>query len=640
MMQRNEVGAMYGREGNYFNNLPQDHENYVWMELIGFDNEMDDFGVENLLKNMGFKPAAFLLLVSSIDFVNLHRGMAEEFALDPYFCSYGGHPYNDERPRQQWTNVQLKRLIETLHTHGIQAYVSMFDFISPNGSLTDEHPELKTVYYLKGQRKVSGAIYMTKRFADGSPYEDYFLQKGVEFLGDYGFDGIHLADGLCRPRLPLQWSEYSEDMLEQAGIALPADCRDPSAYILQHHRVEWIRFCTDRWMAYLEHVVNGFHEAGFSVIVNSTWTKDPMESIYRYGVDYDRLCNLSITSMVVENGAPTISIIDDDANAGYRQSYEDRKMVHHYFRASLMMVAACAHRRVPLRPLFPVRDTMEQYDVIHHLPTSLQRHGAAILASFLWKDDGTLSPVITGNTYCLGDGLSHDNWRFLRLCSDNAYIKNLEDPRGVTILWSDERNRNEVDALITHRTWSTTKWVAELLRRGANLHKVVHIDDLDAVRGNLLVTNPQLLPLEELKKVKAYKNGQVLYLSAAEDGSDYAAQPNPIGMGFPYPLFFTEVEETILSECVERINRGLPYISAYSQECHVQEVKTGPNTSHFIVDNEEYYYTVPVIHTGRLIKNAVDITKVQGYQVRVKEDTFRTLIPLRGAAIIEVEFCE
>ena len=142
---------------------------------------------------------------------------------------------------------------------------------------------------------------------EGSFYEDFFLKKGICFLGDYGFDGIHLADGLCRPRLPLQWSEYSEDMLEQAGIEVPAECTDPSAYVLENHRTEWIQFCTERWMAYREHVVNG---------------------------------------------APTISIIDVDANAGFRQTYEDRKMVHHAFRALLMTVAACNRNRIPLRPLF------------------------------------------------------------------------------------------------------------------------------------------------------------------------------------------------------------------------------------------------------------------------------------------------
>jgi len=641
-MAKRETGGMYGREGSYFDHLPEGHENYVWMELIGFDNEKEDFGIEELLETMGFRPAAFLLLMSSIDLVNLHQGMEKEYALDPYFCSYGGHPYNDERPRQQWTNWQLKRLIECLHSHGIASYVSMFDFVSPNASLADGHPEIRTVYYQEGRRRVSGAIYMTKRFADGSFYEDFFLKKGICFLEDYGFDGIHLADGLCRPRLPLQWSEYSEDMLEQAGIEVPAECTDPSAYVLENHRTEWIQFCTERWMAYLEHVVNGFHEAGFSVIVNSTWTKDPMESVYRYGVDYDRLFNLPITAVVVENGAPTISIIDVDANAGFRQTYEDRKMVHHSFRASLMTVAACNRNRIPLRPLFPVRDTMEQYDVIHHMPTALQRHGAAILNSFLWEADGKLKPVIKGNTYCLGDGLSADNWRFLRLCSDNAYNEHVEEVPGATMIWSEARNKKEVEALIRHRTWSTAKWLSELLRRGANIHKIANICDMDLVQGDIVVTNPGLMTKEELNVIRDYDRGEILYLKMEEDGQDYSDLPNPVGMGFPYPLFFADADEEYLTGIVGRINNQANTLTAClascEEECHVQEIKVSPTVSRILVDNEEYYYNVPEIRTGRAIKSVTDITKVSGYQVRVKGDAFRTLTPLRGAAILEVEF--
>lgn len=641
-MQTNETGAMYGREGTYFEHLPVGHENFVWMELIGFDNEKEDFGVENLLQTMGFRPAAFLLLMSSIDLINLHRGMEEEYVLDPYFCSYGGHPYNDERPRQQWTNRQLKQLIDRLHSHGIEAYASMFDFTSPNGSLVDAHPELKTIYYQNGQKKVSGAIYMTKRFADGSYFEDFFLKKGIEFLGDYGFDGIHLADGLCRPRLPLQWCEFSEDMLKQAGIEIPGDCADPSEYALDHHRLEWLTFCTNRWMKYLEHVICGFHAAGLSVIVNSTWTKDPMESIYRYGVDYDRMCDLPITAMVVENGAPTISIIDVDANAGYRQTYEDRKMVHHAFRASLMTVAACNRNRIPLRPLFPVRDTMEQYDVIHHLPTALQRHGAAIFNSFLWVEDGTLKPVVKGNTYCLGDGLSADNWRFLRLCSDNAFIGKVKNVPGATMIWSGERNKREVEALMRNRTWCTSKWLSELLRRGANLHKIADIQDLSLVSGDIVVPNPELMPEEELKAIKAYDRGEILYLEMKDDGQDYTKLPNPVGMGFPYPLFYAKMEEKYLTDIARRINKQTEVLTAYlvscEDECHVQEIGISPTVSRILIDNEEYYYSVPKICMGRKIRRVTDLTKVRGYHVWVEEDMLRTLVPLRGVAILEVEF--
>lgn len=644
-----QQGAMYGEEGRYHSALPEGFEEHVWIELIGFDHQSSDYGVKKLLDTMGFKPAAFLLLVTSVDFVHEHRGMEAEYELNPFFCSYWGHGYNDERPRQAWTNYQLKGLVETLRSYGIQSYISMFDMLPPGSAFAKEHPEVMRVDCINGKLQVSECVYATKYFADGTTYADYLLEKGIKMLKDYGFDGIHLADGICRPRLPIQTADYSDQMLELAGIKVPDNC-DRSLCVAQNHRREWVTFCTDRWMEFLEKTVNGFHDAGYLVAVNNAWQKDPMEAMYRYGVDYNLLANLPIETIVIENGAPTNAILDDDANAGYHQSYEDRKLVHHYLRAALMMEAACFDRRIPLRPLFPVRDTMEQYDVIHHMPTALVRHSGAVFNSFLWEPDGKVSPVISGNTYCLGDGLSFDNWRFLRLCGDNAYIADPLEAKGVTVIWSQERTYREIDALINKRTWSSVKWMAELMRRGASVSKVARIEYLDAVQGDILVPNPHLMPEAELKKVKAYKGGEIIYISefgdvsTAPDGyspdekTQYSGELNPVGIGFPYPLFFAEVEEQILANCVARINRELPYVSKYEKECHVQEIRTGENTSTFLIDNEEYYYAVPTVQTGRPIKSARELTKLIGYNLRIQGETFRTLVPLRGMAIVEVEF--
>ncbi len=636
-MNRSEKGGMYGAEGRYHSAMPKGFQEYVWIELIGFDNVSPDYGVQDLLDTMGFIPKAFLFLVTSIDFLHDHKGMEQEYILNPYFCSYSGHPYNDERHRQEWTNYQLRDLVKILHTHGIQSYISMFDLLSPGSSFAKEHPEALRVDCVDGKLRSANAVYVTKHFADGSYYEDFMLEKGITMLRDYNFDGIHLADGICRPRQPIQTADYSDDMLEQAGIIIPCD-QDRALYMVQNHRREWVDFCTDRWMRFLTKVINGFHQAGFLVTVNNSWQKDPMEAMYRYGVDYNILAQLPIEGIVIENGAPTNAILDDDANAGYHQSYEDRKLVHHYLRAALMMEAACFNGRIPMRPLYPVRDTLEQYDVLHHMPTSLTRHSGAIFNSYIWNKDGSIAPVISGNTYCLGDGLSFDNWRFLRLCSDNAYIPHPVEARGVTVIWSQERTYREIDALISSRTWSSVKWMAELMRRGANITKVANINCLDAVQGDILIPNPQLMPQNELEMVKSYRGGDVIYISALEDKTDYTKELNPVGVGFPYPLLFAEIDENILIECVERINRDLPYISKYKDECHVQEVRTGEKTSTFLVDNEEYYYTVPTIHTDRPIKTATELTKLTGYNLRVKGDTFSTLVPLRGMAIVEVEF--
>jgi len=633
VMDINNIGGMYGREGTFFGNMPGGFENYVWIELIGFDNTKKDFGAGALLDRMGFTPEGIFLLVTSIDIINTHKGVDSEYLLEPYFCSYVGHPYNDERARQNWTNLQLKGLAEVLHSFGIESYISIFDYMSPEGSFN--HPELYTSIWSDGKESIQRCLYMTKRFADGSLYEDFFMSAAIKFLSDYGFDGIHLADGVCRPRVPLQWADMSDDMLEQAGIKIPAgESRDK--YIAENKRQEWLAFCTKRWGEYLKKVICGIAGAGFKVALNSTWTKDPMEAYYRYGIDYKLIAELPVDLFVAENGAPTLCIIDNEANAGYKQSYEERKLLHHAFRASLMLTCACMGK-TKLVPLYPVRDTTEQYDVIHHLPTALPKHSAAIFSSFVWDEDG-LKPVIAGNTFCLGDGLSSDNWRYLRLCADNAYIKDVKSIPGATVIWSDARNKNEINALISHRTPSTHRLLSLLLRRGAAVFKTAHIDDLEYVRGDILVTNPLLMPENELNKIKGYKNGRILYLSADAESSDYSREQNPLGIGFPYPLYFSDVKEEELLTCTAEINRGLSYISGYENECRVQEIVTGEKTSRFIITNDEYYYARPVIHTGRKIKAVTDITKVRGYKAWINGDTFRLLVPLMGAAIAEVEF--
>ena len=76
-------------------------ENYIWVELIGFDNEKEDFGVTNYLCNTGFIPKGISFLLTSVDFVNMHTSMEEEYVLEDYFCSYAGHPYNSERAWQK-----------------------------------------------------------------------------------------------------------------------------------------------------------------------------------------------------------------------------------------------------------------------------------------------------------------------------------------------------------------------------------------------------------------------------------------------------------------------------------------------------------------------------------------------------------
>jgi len=195
-----------------------------------------------------------------------------------------------------------------------------------------------------------------------------------------------------------------------------------------------------------------------------------------------------------------------------------------------------------------------------------------------------------------------------------------------------------VESLIRHRTWHSAKWLAELLARGAMIQKVALVEDLAYVTGPILVTNPHLLSEEEYAKVKAYKNGAIIYAEAETEEKTYAEALNPTKEGFPVPLEFAPVAEEILQKCVEQINANLSYISLGGETCHVSEIKTGEKTARFLVDNEEYFYVLPKVHTGRAIRRAEAITKAEGYKVRVEGDTFRLRVPGRGMDVVEVEF--
>ena len=67
--------AVYGRHGHYFGSKKPGFENTCWIELIGFDNTAEDYGVQDFLDKCGFVPDRISFHLTSIDLVNTHRGM-------------------------------------------------------------------------------------------------------------------------------------------------------------------------------------------------------------------------------------------------------------------------------------------------------------------------------------------------------------------------------------------------------------------------------------------------------------------------------------------------------------------------------------------------------------------------------------
>lgn len=686
---------MYGREGAYFGDKKNGFVNSAWIELIGFDNTAKDYGVSDLINKMGFVPDCISFHLTSIDFVNTHRGMEEELRLPEYACSYFGHTHNDDRERQDWTNYQLKDLVKELQNRGIKAYASFFDLEADSGipsmpKFCDAHPELRVV---DSTGQIRPFINMIKRFKDGSPYEDYLLKNFLKVLEDYSLDGIQIADGISCPRLSLQEADFSDDVVEQflsySEVSLPGsikhNCTAPEEFqqradwILDEYKAEWIAFNTQRWSSFMEKIIKGIRSAGKDAAFNSAWTKDPLEAIYRYGADYKAFVKAGATSVIVEDVSADLAILAD-VDVGYDMDYPHRKFVHYEFAAELMANKAQLPETT-LTPLFMIRDTLEQWDVIHHMPVAMQRAAATNLNNYLVHGDGGMESITNGPHFCLADGLTAEEWRFTRLAWDNAYTIPYSVP-GVTVVWSEERMHAEINALIKTRRWHTTKWISELMRYGAPVHKIVNIEDIDSVTGPLLIINSDLLPMQEQQKALDYKSGPILLLGGQVDMDeksrfeitmengwgktvfqgfgdvhDYESQTfkndkspagniktmrEPAGGVWTHPLNYADIDNEFVRKCTEIMidMTAYPTVSDANNACHVIAVYTSPDSMKLFVENEEFYYAMPWIDTGREITGIDAITKPQGYPIRVEGSKFKLRVPGRGMDVIEIQFKE
>ncbi len=626
---------MYGVKGRYFGGSHENFQNTVWIELIGFDNTKSDFGVQDYIDTIGFVPDMISLHLTSVDFANNHRGMEREYRLPVYACSYGGHANNDDRARQDWTNYQLRGLVRELKSHNIKAFFSFFDLDYPTGLddlplFSDLHPEL--IARCTNPEEHERGILMIKRFADGSYYEDYLLKKLIETAKDYELDGIQLADGISVPRNAIWFADFTSDIIEQTGIEVPEN-EDAAKWINRYKRRELMDFYRRRWTGFMVKMIRRLKKENISVTVLSAWGRDPLEAIYRYGVNYSEYAAAGADAVIVQDVSADLAILGYEDNHNYYMDYERRRFVHSEFLANLMCIKAHLGS-VPLLPLFMLWDNMEQWDVIHHTPTAMQRAAAANFNHFCLVD-GKYEPVTNGPHFCLGDALKPGDWEFVKLCWDNGYTESVNDIPGATFIWSAKRMENEIDGVITRGLTHSAMWLAHLLRHGAQISKIANISDIEQISGNIIVANPSFLPEGEAEAVRMYDRGRVFYLESVA-AADVSEVTNPKKSGWPRPLDFAPIDESLIHECVCEINSGLVNLSWGAEECHVWEVATDVNTSRVFVENEEYYYVLPEVSTTRPIKAIKIITKPEGYPLKFDEYSFKLRVPPRGLDIAEI----
>jgi hypothetical protein len=661
----NDTARSYGTFPFFSNNR---YQKWIWIDLIGFDNTLADYGVQNYLDRCQFVPDGASLLLTWTEFVLGYKDMEHEYELHPNEQSYGGHLHSPERKRQNWTNYQLKGLIRELHKHDIKVYLSYFNFAGD--SLNNHKYLLETT----SENNTIGTFNVLKILDDGTPFEDRLQSATLKVLKDYNFDGIQIADGISSYRLALQYGDYSDNMinqfLEYSKIDLP-ETANRAACLWSEYRQEWIDFHVYRWGIFFDKFIKRIKESGKEAIFNSAWTRDPFEAIYRYGVDYRLVASTGIDGCMVEDTSAGLALLSDRDN-GYLMTGDMRRRIHYEFLTSLMMIRA-AIPALRITPLAGIHDSNEQWGVLQHMPTSMVRNVVCNLNT-LFYDSKTqkYKSVTDGPFFCLADALGESDWKFIRNCWNAGMIKENVQPGGLTIIWSDQRLDNEIAEFIKSRRTPSYKITADLMYAGAQLYHIARIEDIAVLKGPLLIINPDLLPDDELNAVKEYKNGEVFYIGENMAAPPVIAEKNNFGgmkfgceslrtdaeyvdnlqkydfdpkyslekcnMLWTHPLEYKPVSDVFYKKCTDFINKkcNFPEIIQYKESCQIIVHKTDDKNYRVVLSNDEYYYIHPMVDMKAEIESVKCLTKYDGFPVSPIGTTFQCRVAGRGADVFDV----
>lgn len=673
------------------------YKQWCWIELIGFDNTTSDFGVNDFIERAGFVPTGVSLLISWLGFVFQHEGLDNEKKLNNGECSYVGHKFCPERKRQEWTNYQLKGLIEALHSRGISVYISFFNYCSygeDDGSVyIDPFHSAHQEVFEKDSVGTYISTHMLKRLSDGSYYEDILQEKTIKALVDYNFDGIQIADGISSPRLTLPSSICRDDILlqftEKTGIIIPENI-DASKYVRECCYLEFARFCAERWNEFFEKFYRRLESAGKEAHFNSAWTSCPFDSIYRYGVDYRGILNAGAKSCIIEDVSGAVNVLAKEYN-GYLMTDEQRRRVQYWFLTKLMLNRATL-KDADVFPIANIHDNMEQWGVYEHLRTYMMTSVCSNLNTLIYTKEGTKS-LIDGPLYCLCDSLKSHDWDYIRNVWNSAYTKNVYGNAGVTLVWSDKSLDSELKEFYECRRTPTYHITTELLYGATPISGIVRVEDVKFMpkpfgvySGALLVVNPDLFPKHEWDNiVSSQKNIFVITIhekvpegfeilvkeensfggivlatnkksrelkiirNTAKYSFDSKRDKEPLDGLWTHPLTHKPYSNDFWIECGYAIQElsGAPSIDrdlitehgVHRSVCkYICIQTTDERRCRAILMNDDYWYNLPCLEFNKKIASAKCITKYDGYELHKTDTSVSTLVPLKGAEIIDIAF--
>lgn len=472
---------------------------FLWVELIGFDNAKADYGVGEYLGRMVRKPDVVSLMLDDDRLFRTYKGYSPDEKLLPGNCAYGARPYNAERRRQDWTLGQLKGLAAELRRNGVQAFASFFCWY-------DVMP--------KDDAEMAG------------------IAKSLSaFVGDLGFDGFHGADGYAPPR-----------------YLLPS-CADADRARLARGRAE-------RYAANWRTIAAALKANGKKVWINTCWTLDPFEALYRYGVDYRLLAKTGIDGFVVESSAAAREML----------GWNFTKAPAIDKSTAMLLRLKAAVPDMPLVLLHGINDGNEQWSALRHTP-SLTRSEALALGT-LFRGNRR---ILDGYLACLADGIRAEEWREL----DKAWTLPFADataPLGARVVWSDAAFDREFDDCVLSHDASSYTLLYELLAHGAPLSGIVSVQEALADQSYpIVLVNPEFFPKEELAALRdrktrvneigrgARSRSPVVYVKRKDDAA-FPGMPETDSCYWKRPLSENMPPEVFFRHEAEAIQEAMPFV--------------------------------------------------------------------------------
>ncbi len=633
-------------------------ERWYWIELIGFDNEIEDFGVKAFLSR-NVSTTGVSLLFSHIDFIfELEKEELSEKA-----CSYFGHEYSRERRRQNWTKTQLKGLIKTLQSHGVKVFFSTFDMTT---EITD--PKMRT---FNAQGSPERLVYVIKKLGEKEYVGDMVIEKIKNTLEEYGFDGLQLADGLSSNRPSVENGDFTLALCRESGIEIPCELmqNDTDCYsqrrewILENARYDWICFLAREWEAFYEKLFSAIKKP---IMFNIAWTRDSFEALYRYGLDYSKCKPSCAFAAMIEENSATRAITNkrDEANvdftlehrAGFTYEYAMMQQNIRLMTGGLSQISLC-----------PISDTMEQWDAIRHCPTELSRAIVKRFNNFVYRD-GKFEVCCDAPHYCLSDGVPSSDWEWLAT-QESYRIPPPDFIDGFAAVCNKNSLYRDVKQYCERKHCFGSALLRDAVLGGLNLGaqlSLCEVEEFKSAKG-LIVTDlnaytekeklmlaksplPILalgedteLPLAPSAQYKgkyicaAIYNTEITPDLSVLEKLEVIREATPINHGeiWTEPLAYKSVEKSFFEELAKIINTAFELDRSSDNSVKVTSFACGKE-KYILLSNDLYLYNIPRIETNREIKEAAALMKYKGYKVKTEGKTFSVRIPPKSIELIKI----